>query len=103
MGNNAYIFCMTCDVKEHLCRATVFKEELLNQKLDIDKFKYAQIILAKADSALEKVLTTIDFFSLQLDFVDTALSFAEMHKEHELWLIDEYTDIEQIKIEVKKE
>ena len=86
MGNDAFIFCMDCSQRECIGRAYHYKPELINKKLDAEFIDTLKVILARFYGSLEGLLLA----DAELDLFSDLVAFADEHKGHNLWLIDDY-------------
>jgi hypothetical protein len=86
MGNDAFIFCVDCRQREHIGRAYIYKPELINKKLDAEFIEKLKVILARFYGSLEGLLLA----DAELDLFAELVAFADEHKGHNLWLIDDF-------------
>jgi len=91
MGNDAFIFCRDCKKREFIGRAYRYKPELINKKLSPEIIDQLIILTEKINASLEKIILSDTRVNGVNPFEDM-LDFAEEHKGHELWLIDDFSD-----------
>lgn len=89
MGNDAYLICLDCKITKGLMRAHFFKEELINKPFDVEILRQARSIIIRADLSLNKILT--ENYSTE-NFLDEMNEFIEQHHEHDVWLVDDYSE-----------
>lgn len=89
MGNDAHLICLDCKIDKGLMRAHFFREELMNKPFDVEILRQARSILLRADLSLNKILT--QGWSTE-SFLDEMNDFIEQHPEHDIWLVDDYSE-----------
>lgn len=87
METDSELYCMKCQIGIGIGRTHNYKEELMNKKIEKETIDKMILLLHKINSKLYQLIWNENYDHY---FFQDGRYFLVEHREHEVWLIDDF-------------